>query len=103
MTVEYITVPGWKTSIVECKTFESLPQNAKDYITKIEDFLHIPGKHILLVVIIYLNGIYMDSTFNLICIYYEPLQSDGLVLAKHETLLLPECDWQNFGVWFSAR
>jgi len=42
VTVEYITVPGWKTSIVECKTFESLPQNAKDYITKIEDFLHIP-------------------------------------------------------------
>ena len=53
MTVEYITVPGWKTSIVECKTFESLPQNAKDYITKIEDFLHIPGKHIFVVVIIY--------------------------------------------------
>ena len=53
VSVEYITVPGWKTSIVECKTFESLPQNAKDYITKIEDFLHIPGKHILLVVIIY--------------------------------------------------
>ena len=53
VTVEYITVPGWKTSIVECKTFESLPQNAKDYITKIEDFLHIPGKHILLLVIVY--------------------------------------------------
>ena len=43
MTVEYITVPGWKVSIAECKTFESLPANAKDYITKIEDFLHIPG------------------------------------------------------------
>ena len=42
-------MPGWKTSIVECKTFESLPQNAKDYITKIEDFLHIPGKHIFVV------------------------------------------------------
>ena len=53
VTVEYITVPGWKTSIVECKTFESLPQNAKDYITKIEDFLRIPGKHTLVVVIIY--------------------------------------------------
>ena len=47
--------------------------------------------------------IYLDSTFNLICIYYEPLQSDGLVLAKHETLLLPECDWQNVGVGFSTR
>ena len=42
VTVEYITVPGWKTSIVECKTFDSLPENAKDYINKIEDFLHIP-------------------------------------------------------------
>ena len=58
-------MPGWKTSIVECKTFESLPQNAKDYITKIEDFLHIPGKHILPVVIIYSNvyifGFYFQS------------------------------------------
>lgn len=42
VTVEYLTVPGWKTSITACKTFESLPQNAKDYIIKIEDFLHIP-------------------------------------------------------------
>ena len=43
VTVEYMTVPGWKTSITECKTFDSLPANAKDYINKIEDFLHIPG------------------------------------------------------------
>lgn len=42
VSVEYLTVPGWKSSIVECKTFESLPQNAQDYIHKIEDFLHIP-------------------------------------------------------------
>merc|ERR1719295_1628004 len=42
VTVEYLTVPGWKTSITECKTFDSLPENAKDYINKIEDFLHIP-------------------------------------------------------------
>ena len=43
VTVEYLTVPGWKASITECKTFDSLPSNAKDYINKIEDFLHIPG------------------------------------------------------------
>jgi len=42
VTVEYITVPGWRASIVECKTFDSLPENAKEYINKIEDFLHIP-------------------------------------------------------------
>ena len=45
VTVEYITVPGWKTSITECKTFDSLPSNAKDYINMIEDFLHIPGMY----------------------------------------------------------
>ena len=41
--VEYVTFEGWKTSISECRTFESLPENAKKYVKYIEDFLKVPS------------------------------------------------------------
>jgi adenylosuccinate synthase len=44
--VEYETFEGWKSSISDCKTFDSLPANAKKYIKFIEDFLQVPGKEI---------------------------------------------------------
>jgi len=37
--VEYITMPGWKTSIVDIRSFENLPENAKNYVLKIEELL----------------------------------------------------------------
>ncbi|KAK0524351.1 Adenylosuccinate synthase [Tilletia horrida] len=39
VNVTYQTLPGWETDITKCKTFDELPQNAKDYIIFIEKFL----------------------------------------------------------------
>lgn len=43
VSVEYITLPGWESDISGCKKFESLPQNAQNYVKKIEELLGIPG------------------------------------------------------------
>jgi len=37
---------GWKKDISKCKTFEDLPVEAKDYIKKLEELVHIPIKWI---------------------------------------------------------
>lgn len=41
--VEYETMPGWKTSIAACRTYEALPENAKRYVARIEELLGVPG------------------------------------------------------------
>ena len=42
MTVEYVTFPGWKTSIRECKTYAELPEGAKRYVEFVEEFIGVP-------------------------------------------------------------
>jgi hypothetical protein len=37
--VEYVTLPGWKTSICDCRSFQELPENAQNYVFKIEELL----------------------------------------------------------------
>ncbi|WWC99601.1 adenylosuccinate synthetase [Kwoniella sp. B9012] len=44
--VEYTTLPGWKTDISNCKTYEELPENAKKYIKFIEDFLKVKVQYV---------------------------------------------------------
>jgi len=44
--VEYVTFPGWMTSISHCRTFSELPENAKKYLKFIEDTLQVPIKYI---------------------------------------------------------
>lgn len=44
--VEYETFKGWKTSISKCRTFDSLPENAKIYLKFIENFLQVPIKFV---------------------------------------------------------
>ena len=44
--VDYITLPGWMTSIEHCRTFDQLPANAQAYIRKIEEISQIPGAFI---------------------------------------------------------
>ena len=39
---EYITLPGWQSSTVGITDFDQLPQNAKDYINKVESLLDVP-------------------------------------------------------------
>jgi len=40
--VEYITMPGWKTPIGHFRSFDELPQNAQNYVLKIEELLGLP-------------------------------------------------------------
>lgn len=44
--VEYITVPGWKTSIENVRKFEDLPIQAQHYVRTIELHLEVPVKWI---------------------------------------------------------
>ncbi len=39
---EYIEVPGWQQSTVECKSYDDLPKAAQDYLRKIEEFTGVP-------------------------------------------------------------
>jgi adenylosuccinate synthase len=42
--VEYITFPGWQTSIEGVRDYEKLPQNAKKYIEMIEEKVQEIGR-----------------------------------------------------------
>lgn len=42
--VEYLTLPGWKTSIKHCRTMDELPKNAQSYVRKVEEIVDVPGK-----------------------------------------------------------
>ena len=35
----YKTFPGWKTSTMELRNIDDLPENAKNYIYAVEDFI----------------------------------------------------------------
>ncbi|KAG8807229.1 hypothetical protein FRC18_005662, partial [Serendipita sp. 400] len=41
VTVEYVTLPGWKTDISKIRTFESLPEKCREYVEFIENFLGV--------------------------------------------------------------
>ena len=38
----YETMPGWKTSLSDIRKYEDLPENAKNYIAKVEDLIGAP-------------------------------------------------------------
>jgi adenylosuccinate synthase len=38
----YEELPGWGTDITECRTFDELPQRAREYINYIEDLADVP-------------------------------------------------------------
>ncbi len=40
--VQYETLPGWKTSIAQCKTWEELPENAQKYVEFVEKVVGVP-------------------------------------------------------------
>lgn len=40
----YETLPGWSEDLSECVTFDALPQNAKNYIERIEALTGVPVK-----------------------------------------------------------
>ncbi|KAF7356420.1 Adenylosuccinate synthetase [Mycena venus] len=40
--VEYVTLPGWETSIAHVRRYEDLPEKCRAYVEFIEDFLKVP-------------------------------------------------------------
>lgn len=38
----YVELPGWKEDISEIKSFDQLPENAKNYVRKIEELTEVP-------------------------------------------------------------
>nr|ODN98728.1 adenylosuccinate synthetase [Cryptococcus depauperatus CBS 7855] len=44
--VQYTTLPGWKTDISNCKTYDDFPENAKAYIKFIGDFLGVKVQYV---------------------------------------------------------
>lgn len=40
--VEYVTLPGWNTPIVDVTSYDALPENCRKYIEFIETFLGVP-------------------------------------------------------------
>ncbi|KAJ3363745.1 hypothetical protein HDU91_002879 [Kappamyces sp. JEL0680] len=44
--VVYETLPGWKTDISSCRSFEALPANAQKYIKRIEEILKVRVEYI---------------------------------------------------------
>ncbi|CAL1266722.1 unnamed protein product [Larinioides sclopetarius] len=43
--VEYITVPGWNSCTEKVRKFSDLPENAKKYISTIEELAGVKGEH----------------------------------------------------------
>ena len=44
--VVYESIPGWKTDITKMRSWEELPQAAKQYIGRIEELIGVPCKWI---------------------------------------------------------
>lgn len=42
----YVEVSGWREDISKCRTFNELPQNARDYVKRIEDLVEIKIEYI---------------------------------------------------------
>jgi len=38
----YTSFPGWKSSTIDCRKFEDLPENAQEYLNKIQEYTGIP-------------------------------------------------------------
>lgn len=43
LEVEYLTLPGWKSDTSGARNFSELPQNAQNYVRKIEELVGVPG------------------------------------------------------------
>lgn len=42
VAVEYETMPGWQTDITKCRSYAELPQEAKNYIERVEQLVGCP-------------------------------------------------------------
>ncbi|KKT76645.1 MAG: Adenylosuccinate synthetase, partial [Candidatus Peregrinibacteria bacterium GW2011_GWA2_44_7] len=44
--VHYESLPGWKTSLQDCTTWDQLPEEAKNYVLRLEKWLKCPIEYI---------------------------------------------------------
>ncbi len=44
--VEYIELPGWSEDLSKIRNFDELPENAKNYVLKLEEILEVPINYI---------------------------------------------------------
>lgn len=44
--VEYIDLPGWSEDLSKVRNFDDLPENAKNYVLKLEEILEVPINYI---------------------------------------------------------
>ena len=42
--VEYVSMPGWKTSLAHMKSLEELPPNARAYVSRLSELTGMKGK-----------------------------------------------------------
>ena len=43
--VEYITMPGWKTSTAHVKSMDDLPPNAQNYVSKLQELIGVKSEY----------------------------------------------------------
>lgn len=66
--VEYLTLPGWETSIENVRKYDDLPANAKRYVETIQGLMQVSSKFfILLIIISILSSFPRKNVFCLQC------------------------------------
>ena len=55
LNVEYMTLTGWKSDISQVRSFDELPDQAKEYVRQIEKLLDVPGVYFLLLLLLLCN------------------------------------------------
>lgn len=43
VVVKYVTMPGWKQSISNCRSFDDLPKEAQNYVRQVELLINKPS------------------------------------------------------------
>ena len=45
-TPVYEDLPGWETDLTKVKSYKELPENAKNYVTRLEELMKVPINYI---------------------------------------------------------
>ena len=45
--VEYLSLPGWKSNTEDVRSFKDLPENAQNYVMKIQELMGVPGNCVI--------------------------------------------------------
>jgi len=45
VSVEYLSLPGWKKKISNCRRYSDLPSQARDYVERVEQLVGVKGEY----------------------------------------------------------